>query len=448
MLKRFVQKMFGLNKKLAVFCSIILFTQFANAPLLRGDDVGRMPNFGAVSIKLSSDANFPIAVSLADMEQSDLIRVAIVFHGELELEENSIKAGAIRTILVDSKNVKSFSYEKPHVAGRTPVSISSGNFNGDKFVDFAVVSVNTLNERSKNRTRGSLILFYGKEDGLKKGSIFYPDASFPSGLAVGDINNDRIDDAIIGNNKSNISRISIGSGLENNEPLKSINTKKTTPRSVYLADMNSDKNLDIVVSMIGTLYSDSGSNGGGISIFFGDGKGGFTEIFRAMAEQYLPAILTAGDFDNDRIPDVATLTTSGDLIIYKGDGKGSLKFLRNYENAGVPPAIGFQSISAADLNNDGNLDLVFSKSASDRKGASIVIRYGTGNGKFVRSTLLFDKSNPELVFHNMTVYDIDGDGDKDIVVPAFNKDKSRLRDKGGYLYMFLNQLEDRQDGNE
>ncbi len=155
-----------------------------------------------------------------------------------------------------------------------------------------------------------------------------------------------------------------------------------------------------------------------------------------------PFGVAAGDFDNDGKVDLVIGQVSGKLYYAKGNGDGTFAppaayaWKQAYYNA--------WALAAADVNDDGNLDVVWGANANSPSAAPFSVNdgevrvfYGNGDGTCVE--------NPYLVsgiLHNagslladlgadagsLAVGDVDGDGDMDII--AGGSDAS-------YLYVKL-----------
>jgi len=87
------------------------------------------------------------------------------------------------------------------------------------------------------------------------------------------------------------------------------------------------------------------------------------------------------------------------------------------------------SLQVADINGDGNLDIFVaemmkwseSKTISDNPDAEAFIFYGDGQGNFNKT--IFKKG---FGFHEARVADLDGDGDMDILSKPYNWETPRI----------------------
>jgi len=85
------------------------------------------------------------------------------------------------------------------------------------------------------------------------------------------------------------------------------------PHGLVAADFNGDGFLDL---------AGSARTAGEISVFLGDGKGGFTVVAPLRINQDIIA-LAANDFDRDGKMDLALVSASHtSVVMLRGDGKG------------------------------------------------------------------------------------------------------------------------------
>ena len=132
-----------------------------------------------------------------------------------------------------------------------------------------------------------------------------------------------------------------------------------------IADVNGDGIPDIVTN--------------GITILFGDGKGGFANRRDVFVEAAGNLIVT--DFDGDGIPDIVVGTGSPQVIA--GDSVTVLSGLGMGRFRGPPVSLvptQFDVLATADVNGDGIPDLV---SAASEHPVAVLL--GVGDGSFQRS---------------------------------------------------------------
>lgn len=166
------------------------------------------------------------------------------------------------------------------------------------------------------------------------------------------------------------------------------------PLGLTTADFDGSGTPDVAVA----------SAGSGVSIYLGDGSGGFvrTDVPTVGGQ---PDDVASADFNLDGIPDlaVAHFEFFGFVSIYLGDGVGGFAF------HGQNPT-GFQasSVMSSDFNEDGKPDLAVSNWSS----ANVSVLIGNGAGGFGPHATYPTGSNPSHV----DAADFNGDGDLDLAV--------------------------------
>ena len=165
-------------------------------------------------------------------------------------------------------------------------------------------------------------------------------------------------------------------------------------------DFNHDGNLDIAMGVEG-----------GIALLFGKGDGGFLSANFYEAGQSTGATAVA-DFNGDHFPDIAVTLPSSQLRLFTGNGTGRFNpgpVLGTVSGTEAPSG----SLSAADFNGDGLVDLVASLAGGPDPFGTPNVYFNTGSGTFAAPV--------SVPAGSVTVADVNGDGRADMVfVDALN----------------------------
>src|SRR4051812_45425426 len=131
----------------------------------------------------------------------------------------------------------------------------------------------------------------------------YAAGNAPNQIVTGDFNLDTKPDLAVVNNSPDNVTILLGDGIGGFVPAPgSPVTVGQTPKSVAVGDFNNDGKPD---------FATANFIGGGISVFLGDGAGGFSQAANSpIAVSGGPFYVATGDFNADGLTDLATATIS------------------------------------------------------------------------------------------------------------------------------------------
>jgi Flp pilus assembly secretin CpaC len=231
----------------------------------------------------SGAANFSDSLSLVQSGRQVLLRAqdgkpASFFVGDrfpitLSLLSGSLGTGGALTGVPGSTIFP----ETNFTVGKNPVALVAGDFNADSLLDLAVANRkdNTISVL-RNQDSGSFVAEVNSPFSLPVTAIG------PAGLATGILRNKSSSgtnasprpDLVVANAESNsvtvlLSSLDSSGNLLLKEATGSPYTVGNSPSSIVLADFNGDGNLDFAVANEGDST---------ISLFKGDGNGGFTEF--------------------------------------------------------------------------------------------------------------------------------------------------------------------------
>jgi hypothetical protein len=293
------------------------------------------------------------------------------------------------------------SYSAPGVNSVSPPqgnqTIATADFNNDGIPDVAVLG---------SSSGGPVLsIFLHRADGTFAQSNDYPVQA--AGFTVGDFNGDgKLDVFVVTFGSSPSETLFLGNGDGTLQPPVPLNQDVgNLYTAAASADFNGDGKLDLLL-----LTQDFGT-GAAMAILLGNGDG----TFQPAVTYSVPVApyLALGDFNADGKPDIAIAGTSdvssgtSQLSILINNGDGTFKAPANHTISGLA-----QAIATADLNADGNLDLVVPTGGFS---AAISVLRGNGDGTFASPTVY--TSNLLSIFStSIAVADFNGDGKLDLAL--------------------------------
>jgi hypothetical protein len=289
-------------------------------------------------------------------------------------------------------------------AASGPNDLAVGDFNGDGIPDLV----------TPDSATGVVAVFLGKGDGTFAAAADFSTGpgSQPLAVAVGDFNGDGVPDlAVALGNQAGVA-ILLGNGDGTFQPPQLAQTAGSQlyyPLALAVGDLNGDGRLDIATA----------NNSIGVSVLLGNGDGTF-QPYKLLGSSQGPTWITSGDFNNDGIPDLAVTTSAGTVDISLGNGDGSFQtFTPIATGNGSNP----ESAAAADLDGDGNLDLVVAGYGANGMGVLL----GNGDGTFLPIEYYASGAGPISV----TVSDLNLDGVPDVVTTNLNANSLSLFEGNG-----------------
>jgi len=273
---------------------------------------------------------------------------------------------------------------------------------------------------------------------------YYPDCGFDTTSIMADFNNDGYIDVFLSPQCSDDDQRQPPSAIflnKNGEFIKSdINISNNIglwsgTRQTIVGDFNNDNIPDLFFA----AHNGHGYDGGKPSIQLSNSNGFEYKDLDIPKGWY--SFGSGGDVDNDGDLDIIVSGREYGLFINNGDGSFNFKFdfILNYDGK-----IGVTSL--IDFNNDGFLDLVFRN--GDSHDSHFIVLNSNGVFDFNNSIALpmHTAEGPDLDddpikdgiqvldIQDRVVYDIDNDGDYDIITASFPHDGSNPPNMGGGYY--------------
>lgn len=299
-------------------------------------------------------------------------------------------------------------------------SIALGDVNGDGKPDLVAGNCSDI---SCNET-GSVAVLLGNGDGNFQSAVVYNASGFGSNsIVLGDLNGDGKPDLVVVSHGSEFAGqgtglvgVLLGNGNGTFQPVTTYNTNAAVSTSAALADVNGDGRPDLVVANCTGNCSGFGS----VSVLLGNGDGTFqtAAVYNVFGFATGAWSVATGDFNGDGKLDLvvgarcgATIVLNcGNLVaVLMGNGDGTFQSPITLDSNEALQS----SVSVADVNDDGKLDLLVANLAS----ASVGVMLGNGDGTF-QPEVAYDAHGWQSPGAPLSVAaaDVNGDGKPDLLV--------------------------------
>ncbi len=274
----------------------------------------------------------------------------------------------------------------------------------------------------------SQINFFGNINGsgnFGPQSILVPEFDDPSSVYCSDIDGDGDNDIVAAASRSNtITWFENVDGIGDFSEQNLIAYSEDNVRSVFCSDLDGDEDLDILSA---SMDDDNISWHENV-----DGAGNFNLAENIDANADGAHSVFSADLDGDGDNDVLSASHfAGEIRWYENtDGAGNFDLVEIID----PDAYGAQSVYSADLDGDGDNDVLAAASFFDDEiwmGFSQVAWYENTDGFGTFGSLSYLSSGVGLA-KSVCSDDLDGDGDNDVIVASSNDpsvwgDISRIR---------------------
>jgi len=306
--------------------------------------------------------------------------------------------------------------------GYTATSIAVGDLNGDGKLDL-VVGDRCANAGCQSG-HGSVGVLLGNGDGRFQPAVAYDSGGasifvFEQAVAIADVNGDHKPDLIVTNPGSNTVGVLLGNGNGAFQAAVTYFAGNSYPGSLAVVDVNGDGKPDILVAdicgdsncdgMVGVLLN----NGDGtfppvVTIYYSGGRYALGLAVVDVNHDGHPDVLVANDCSGDCTP------TKGGVAVLVGNGNGTFQPAISHDSGGIHA----NGVTVADVNGDGNPDLLVSNLSS----GSVGVLLGNGNGKFQKAVIYGAGPFPGSI----AVADINGDGKPDMLLSNVTVDRTGL----------------------
>lgn len=356
--------------------------------------------------------------------------VAIDYHGNALLVSLGNGDGTFRTATVLPLDTTG---DKMTCNG--PEDLAVGDLNRDGNLDVAVACTLTTGPTIHGDLNGvgSVVTVFGNGDGTfgAEALHYFPlpnlvSSGEPWAIEIADLNGDGAPEIV--STSFAIDAISVwlndGTGVFGDGTLYSTTGPAvggyatSDPRGLAVADFNGDGVPDVVVA----------NYANGASVLYGDGDGGFGPGNLIPLTVSGGTDVAAGDFNGDGRTDFAVATVVKTISVSLNGATGFAAPV-TYDVGGSP----LGGITAADLDRDGNLDLVAPENPNGGGGPTVL--RGDGHGNFTQVTPApADTYGGEPAAYS--VADFNGDGKPDLATADL--DGTTTGTAGSAATVFLN----------
>jgi FG-GAP-like repeat len=327
--------------------------------------------------------DFPAHVATADINDD----------GKADLAVANSASNDVTILLATGAGDFSAASGSPLRVGGEPSSIAAADVDGDGKADLAVA----------NNTSDTVTVLLGDGDGSFSPAADSPLKVFgpPLGVTAADLNGDRrVDLAVPTYQKGVVVLLGTGAGRFAPAPGSPIAVNDPQP-SVAVGDFNRDGNRDL------TIASTQGT-----SIVLGDGTGRFGAAAAVQtARGPDQGVLGVADFNRDRKADLAVTNVASDLLtlhfrVLLGNGAGGFRPAPGPSIAVGPSQVGG---AVADFNGDRKTDVAVTNLALN----NVTVLLGNGAGGFRAAT---DSPFAALRGSSIAAADLNEDGKVDLAV--------------------------------
>jgi hypothetical protein len=278
--------------------------------------------------------------------------------------------------------------------GTMSLTIAVADLNGDGHPDIVVANWESA--------PGQLGVLLNNGDGTFQSAVGYSTSFVPQGVAIADVKGDGRPDLVAAIECLNSDycdegavNVLLGNGDGTFQPPVVYSSGAPTGNGVVIGDVNGDGHPDVVV--LNGWYCSDLYCGNGIGVMLNNGDGTLQPAVNYNAAIQCGSGFAMGDVNGDGYPDLIN-GGCGEVGLNLGNGDGTFQTAVGYFSGewgpmGSQPGIQPNGVAIADVNGDGNPDLV----AVNRNGLTSIGTVGVllnNNGAPPTNTSLVSTLNP------------------------------------------------------
>jgi hypothetical protein len=248
----------------------------------------------------------PSGIAIADVDGD----------GNLDVVVSNKTDGTASVLLNDGKGTFTFLPRVDYFAGAGGTTGPSGIAFGDLGPGGATLPAAIVTNSAEN----DAYVLLGVGNGILGSRIVVTTAAGPDSVVATHLNGDAQADLVVANGTGNSFTALVGNGRGGFSSSTSVSTSPSTGcASACVADFDGDGIMDVAVVCSNTTPE--------VLIAYGDGSGGFSATKTLSTGGTSKCVsIVAGDFDNDGHMDIAMADSTGNILVWFGDGKRTTAF--------------------------------------------------------------------------------------------------------------------------
>ncbi len=299
-------------------------------------------------------------------------------------------------VVMQSNGDRTFAAPVSFTAGFDSTFVAASDLDSDGALDLAVA----------NGGSNDISVLAGNGDGTFADAVSFRATLRPGGISLVDIDGDGALDAVVsstttGPSGEDFSAVLRGKGDGTFATPRSLIIGDVIPRAIISADFDGDSRLDLGVGVSGRFGS------GGVAVLLGLDGGVFGPPSTFAQAAGGANDLRAADVNDDGFLDLVTSTFQDRIGVTFGNGDGTFGTPATLAPGGSP-----NSVDLGDLDRDGLLDIVVTNSGNFRGPGNVAVLRGTStSGTFAAPVTFLAGRNPQA----LSVADINADGELDAI---------------------------------